>query len=49
MSSPLIPFEKKKKRNHDFAYLLIMLGLFFGAFIFVMLTVNYLLRSLPIP
>ena len=46
---PLIPFEKKKKRNHDVAYLLIMLGLFFGAFIFVMLTVNYLLRSIPLP
>ncbi|MBO0888582.1 hypothetical protein J2P12_05720 [Candidatus Bathyarchaeota archaeon] len=49
MSSPLIPFEKNKKRNHDVAALMILLGLFFGAFIFVMLTVNYLLRSIPLP
>ncbi len=44
-----MPFEKKKKRNHDIAYLIIILAMLIGTFLFVAVAVNMLLRSLPIP
>jgi len=49
MSSPIIPFERRKKRNHDAAYLIILLTILVGAFVFIMATVNFLLRSIPVP
>ena len=45
----MVPFEKKKKRSHDVAYLIIILAMLIGAFLFVTVAVNLLLRSLPIP
>ena len=45
----MVPFEKKKKRNHDVAYLIIILAMLIGTFLFVAVAVNLLLRSLPIP
>ena len=44
-----MPFEKKKKRNHDVAYLIIILAMLIGTFLFVTVAVNLFLRSLPIP
>ena len=49
MDSPIIPFQKKKKRNHDVAILLILLAVLLGTFLFVTVAVNLLLRSIPIP
>jgi len=49
MGSPIVPFEKKKKRNHDVAYLLILLAILLGTFLFVTVAVNTLLRIIPIP
>ena len=49
MAQPIIFFGKKKKRNRDMAYLIILLSILFGAFIFVTVYVNYLLRGIPIP
>jgi len=49
MDSPIVSFEKKKKRNHDLAYLLILLAILLGTFLFVTVAVNTLLRSIPIP
>ncbi len=44
-----MPFEKKKKRSHDVAYLIIILTMLIGTFLFVAVAVILLLRSLPIP
>jgi len=49
MSNPIRSFEKKKKRNHDIAYLTVLLALSLGIFLFVTFYVNSLLRTLPIP
>jgi len=49
MDSPIVLFEKKKKRNHDVVYLLILLAILLGTFLFVTVAVKTLLRSLPIP
>ena len=49
IDSPIIPFQKKKKRNHDVAILLILLAVLLGTFLFVTVAVNLLLRSIPIP
>lgn len=49
MDSRIVPFQKKKKRSHDLAYLLILLTILFGTFLFVTVYVNYLLRGIPIP
>jgi hypothetical protein len=49
MDDPLVPLEKKKKRSHDVAYLLILLSVLLGTFLFVMVAVNTLLRNIPIP
>jgi hypothetical protein len=49
MDSPIVPFEKKKKRTHDVALLLILLAVLLGTFLFVTVAVNLVLRSLPIP
>ncbi|TMI67165.1 hypothetical protein E6H12_00525 [Candidatus Bathyarchaeota archaeon] len=49
MDSPIIPFQKKKKRTHDVAILLILLAVLLGTFLFVSVAVNLLLRSIPIP
>jgi hypothetical protein len=49
MDSPIVPFDKKKKRNHDAAYLLILLAILLGTFLFVIVAVNTLLRNIPIP
>jgi hypothetical protein len=49
MSTPIRSFEKRKKRNHDIAYLTVLLALCLGIFLFVTFYVNSLLRSLPIP
>jgi hypothetical protein len=49
MDSPIVPFEKKKKRNHDVAYLLILLAILLGTFLFLTVAVNALLRRIPIP
>ena len=35
----------KKKRTHDLAYLLIILSLLFGTFLFVMIFVNSILSN----
>ena len=48
MASPIRSFEKKKKRNHDIAYLTVLLALSLGIFLFVTFYVNSLLRTLPI-
>ena len=37
----------KKKKSHDLAYLVIILAILFGAFLFVMTVVNNLLSSIP--
>ena len=49
MDSPIIPFQKKKKRTHDVTILLILLAVLLGTFLFVSVAVNLLLRSIPIP
>jgi hypothetical protein len=49
MDSPFVPFEKKKKRNHDVAYLLILLAILLGTFLLATVAVNTLLRRIPIP
>ena len=49
MARLIIPFEKKRKRNHDIAYLTVLLALSLGIFLFVTFYVNSLLRTLPIP
>ncbi len=49
MASPIVPFRKKKKRNHDLAYLIILMTILLGTFIFVTVYVNYLLRGITIP
>lgn len=49
MDSRIVPFQKKKKRSHDPAYLLILLTILFGTFLFVTVYVNYLLRGIPTP
>jgi predicted nucleic acid-binding Zn ribbon protein len=49
MDSRIVPFEKKKKRNHDMAYLLILLVILLGTFLFVTVAINLLLRNIPIP
>ena len=49
MDSPIVSFEKKKKRNHDMVYLLILLAILLGTFLFVTVAVNTLLRRIPIP
>ena len=49
MDSPIIPFQRKRKRNHDVAILLILLAVLLGTFLFVTVAVNLLLRSIPIP
>ena len=49
MASQIVGFEKKKKRNHDAAYLLALLIILFGTFLFVKLFVDYMLRGIPIP
>ena len=49
MADPIIPFGKKKKRSHDLAYLLILLTILFGTFLFVTVYVNALLRGIPMP
>ena len=48
MATPIRSFEKKKKRNHDLAYLTVLLALSLGIFLFVTFYVNSLLRTLPI-
>jgi len=49
MDSPLISFQRKKKRNHDVAILLVLLAVLLGTFLFVTVAVNLLLRGFPIP
>lgn len=48
-ASQIVPFEKEKKRGHDAAYLLILLTILVGTFLFVTFFVNYILRGIPIP
>ena len=48
MANPIRSFEKKKKRNHDIAYVSVLLALSLGIFLFVTFYVNSLLRTLPI-
>jgi len=48
MANPIRSFAKKKKRNHDIAYLTVLLALSLGIFLFVTFYVNSLLRTLPI-
>ena len=48
MPTSIISFEKKKKRNHDIAYLTVLLALSLGIFLFVTFYVNSLLRTFPI-
>ena len=48
-TSPIVSFEKEKKRSHDTAYLLILLTILAGTILFVTFFVNYMLRSIPIP
>jgi hypothetical protein len=36
----------KKKRSHDLAYLVIILAILFGTFLFAMMVVNNLLRTI---
>ncbi len=38
----------KKKRSHDLAYLLVILALLFGTFLFATFVVNNMLRNLGI-
>jgi len=49
MDSPVIPFEKRKRRSHDVAIFLILMAVLLGTFLFVTVAVNLLLRSIPIP
>ena len=49
MANPIRSFERKKKRNHDIAYLTVLLALSLGIFLFVAFYVNSLFRTLPIP
>jgi len=49
MANPIRSFEKKKKRNHDIAYLTVLLALSLGIFLFVTFYVNSLLRTFTIP
>jgi len=49
MATSIISFERKKKRNHDIAYLTVLLALSLGIFLFATFYVNSLLRTLPIP
>lgn len=49
MTEPIVPFGRRKKRSHDLAYLLILLTILFGTFLFVTVYVNVLLRGIPIP
>jgi len=49
MDSPIISFQKKKKRSHDVAILLTLLAILLGTFLFVTVAVNLLSRSIPIP
>ena len=49
MASPFGKFERKKRKSHDAAYLIVLLAILFGVFFFVMVTVNFFLRSIPIP
>ena len=49
MANPIRSFEKKKKRNHDIAYLTVLLALSLGIFLFVTFYVSSLLRTFPIP
>jgi len=49
MANPIRSFEKKKKRNHDIAYLTVLLALSLGLFLFVTFYVNSLLRTFSIP
>jgi hypothetical protein len=48
MANPIVSFEKKRKRNHDIAYLTVLLALSLGILLFVTFYVNSLLRTLPI-
>ena len=48
MANPITSFEKKRKRNHDIAYLTVLLALSLGIFLFVAFYVNSLLRTFPI-
>jgi hypothetical protein len=48
-TSTIVPFEKEKKRSHDAAYLLILLTILGGTFLFVTFFVNYMLHGIPIP
>jgi len=48
MANPIRSFEKKRKRNHDIAYLTVLLALSLGIFLFVAFYVNSLLRTFPI-
>jgi len=48
MANPIRSFEKKRKRNHDIAYLTVLLALSLGIFLFVTFYVNSLLRTFPI-
>jgi len=49
MSTPIRSFEKKRKRNHDIAYLSVLLALCLGIFLFATFYVNSLLRTFSIP
>ena len=49
MAQPIIPFGRKKKRSHDLAYLIILMTMLLGAFLFVTVYVNALLHGIPIP
>ena len=48
MTSQIVPFERGQKRSHDAAYLLVLLTILFGTFLFVAFFVNYMLRGIPI-
>ena len=48
MATPIRSFEKKKKRNHDLAYLTVLLALSLGILLFVAFYVSSLLRTLPL-
>ena len=48
MANPIRSFEKKRKRNHDIAYLTVLLALSLGIFLFVAFYIDSLLRTLPI-
>ncbi len=49
MANPIRSFEKKRKRNHDIAYLTVLLVLSLGIFLFVAFYVSSLLRTFQIP